>query len=283
MSKNVYFNGELIPTTSNFKRLGSSYSKSKDEARAKFIQSVDLNVYVTPDWKEIVKDNPLLVEVDEEKPSSSKQSFSKYHIRLKAPESLQQIDYKDKDLVTGAVLMEKNAEKESNLNRENDNTKYYAQKQKYYEDAALGLNQPRGDEDDFEYEDKNEESVKVSPFEKSQKSFQEIDEHLVDLNDAFDKMKSGQEIPSSFLEETPRSYEPNVILEETPMPSYREESPGPSDENNDKNYEDDLSEGLGGGKRRTRRNKKHKKRMTKRKRRSTKKKHQKKRKGTRKR
>ena len=51
MSKNVYFNGILIPTTSKFNRLGSRYSENKDEARAKFIQSIGSNKYITPDWK----------------------------------------------------------------------------------------------------------------------------------------------------------------------------------------------------------------------------------------
>jgi hypothetical protein len=92
MSKNVYFDGKLIPSRS-FKgmRLGSKYSKSEEEAKAKFIENIMLVVSLTPELKDMVERNPSIVEVDEEKPSD-KESFSKYYIRLKAPESLQRIN-----------------------------------------------------------------------------------------------------------------------------------------------------------------------------------------------
>ena len=42
MSKNTYFNGELIPSTSGFGRIGSSFAKNKEEAKAKFIENIKL-------------------------------------------------------------------------------------------------------------------------------------------------------------------------------------------------------------------------------------------------
>ena len=134
-----------------------------------------------------------------------------------------------------------------------------AQKQKYYEDAAVGLNQPRGDEDDLEYEDEDEgKEFLDSSLKKTEKQFKETGDDLVGLEEELD----------------------DIIL----GPQYREEILDSSDEGTPEYYEDDLDKDLGGGKRRrrTRKNKRCKKRKTKRKRHSTKKKHQKKRKGTRK-
>lgn len=250
MSKNVYFNDVLIPSKSfRSLRIGSKYSRSKEEARAKFIENIGLIVSLTPDWKEIVKDNPSLVEVDEEKPSG-KESFSKYYIRLKAPESLPRINYVNPNLVTD---MDPEFVTETVLGaRQNA--------EKWEEEDSNILNQPEGDEGDLEYED---EELLDSSFKKSEKQLKETGEHLVGLEDELDDLILGD------------------------GPRYREEVSGTSDEENPEYYEDDLDKDLDGGKRRrrTRKNKRCKKIKTKKRttRRSTKKKHQKKRKETRKR
>jgi hypothetical protein len=85
MSKNVYFNDKLIPTTSfRSLRIGSSHSKSKEEAIAKFLENIDLVKSLTPEERLRIRSDPSLLEV------VVVPHFSTYHIRLKEPEAVKQ-------------------------------------------------------------------------------------------------------------------------------------------------------------------------------------------------
>jgi hypothetical protein len=64
MSKNTYFNGELIPSTSSFGRIGSSFAKNKEEAKTKFIENIKLTKAITERQQNEIIKNPSLVSVD---------------------------------------------------------------------------------------------------------------------------------------------------------------------------------------------------------------------------
>ena len=177
MSKNVYFEGQLIPSTS-FKgmRIGSKYSTSKEEAKAKFIENIGFVVSLTPQEKNRITSNPSILEVDEEKPSG-KESFSKYYIRLKAPQSLQPIHYVDPSLVTE---VDPEFVTETVLDARRD-----AEKWSEEGEGANILNQPEVDQDDFEEKDEDEEGKELldSSFKKSEKNFKEMSDALDDWDE----------------------------------------------------------------------------------------------------
>jgi hypothetical protein len=82
MSKNTYFNGELIPSTSGFGRIGSSFAKNKEEAKAKFIENIKLTRALTEIQQNKIIQNPSLVSVDVT--PANEDTCSKYTIRLPA-------------------------------------------------------------------------------------------------------------------------------------------------------------------------------------------------------
>ena len=82
MSKNTYFNGELIPSTSGFGRIGSSFAKNKEEAKAKFIENIKLTRALTEIQQNKIIQTPSLVSVDVT--PANEDTCSKYTIRLPA-------------------------------------------------------------------------------------------------------------------------------------------------------------------------------------------------------
>ena len=82
MSKNTYFNGELIPSTSNFGRIGSSFAKNKEEAKAKFIENLNLISVINDTQKSEIIQTPSIVSVDVT--PANKDTCSKYTISVPA-------------------------------------------------------------------------------------------------------------------------------------------------------------------------------------------------------
>ena len=85
MSKNTYFNGELIPSTSNFGRIGSSFAKNKEEARTKFIENINLINVINDTQKTDIINNPSLVRVDVT--PANEDTCSKYTISVPPQQS----------------------------------------------------------------------------------------------------------------------------------------------------------------------------------------------------